>query len=186
MGARAVEALPELTRMLSRQQISVRQSPFVWRFEYDDLRVLAANAIEAIGRDAIPAAPALIAAYARADDSLEIVLTQALRSLFHDDVNRNALRPIFDGFRSPNERIRSGARRVLAELVDEDGIRLLLGDTLDDPDPLLRLGAAQTLESLGEAALSALEKLRRHRDDPDPDVRRAIRAVIEGLESSKE
>ena len=88
---------------------------------------------------------------------------------------------LLEGLKNPNERIRDKVADLLADLGDSIIPDLIAA--LGDASPLLRAGAAQTLELTGPKARPALDALRKCLNDPDAAVRAAADSAIKAIQT---
>ena len=158
----------------------------------DQVANAAGNALAGIGKPAIPAILTLLRDGNAAAQkwALEILTSISTGENFESESQergeqrraaaRSALRSALG---DRDERVQLGASaafKVLGPSAVPD-----LVSALDDPQPAIRIGTVRMLGALGADALDALDSLRQHHKDSDPEMRTAVETAIRAIEQSE-
>ena len=154
-----------------------------------DVSDATCEALNLIGKPALPAILALL----RSED--EVVRKRAVAILSYMgssgigssedravERRRATCAALLSASIDRDRRVRSAATDALKDLAS-GGVPGLVSE-LDDPSDSVRIAAARTLGAIGEEARDALEPLRRHQADADPEVRHAVVAAIRAIEET--
>ena len=150
----------------------------------------------ALTRIGEPALPALLAMLDDADPDTRDRAVHTLGSFMTTHIDYGASRAmkpqsridatraaLCAALRDRNDRVRAGAFAAF-KLLGESSVPVLIA-ALDDPSTATRLGAVRTLGEMGHDAQASIEAIRRHRTDPDRQVRDAVEAATRAIEHSE-